>query len=356
MHRGGLRVTLILFLLFLIFLFLPWNQTTRGSGRIIAYSPNDRIQWVDAPVNGLLGNWFVEEGSFLKRGDPIVAISDNDPNLLERLKLKKEAILKKGEAAQVGVENSYNNYQRLDALLKKGIVSRLDFEKSKIEYNKFLAEEAKIKEELLNIETQIVRQSTQEVRAPRDGYIQRRRSGSGSQLVKAGDHLAMLVPETSSRSAEIFISGEDAPFLNPGQKVRLQFEGWPAIQSFGWPSLAKGTFGGVIAFIDRQLDADGYSRILVTPDPNDEPWPKSDLLRQGGRVYAWVLLNRVSLGFELWRKFNGFPPIISQDDLYKKLDKTAPDLNKDPVQSTNGLSDKSSTSEKSNINSNQISE
>lgn len=332
-HQGGLKITLAFFLIFIFFLFLPWTQTIRGSGRVIAYSPNERVQWVDSPVNGFLGSWFVEEGSFVKQGDPIVALSDNDPDLLQRLRLQEEAIQKKGEAARVAVENSRFNFERLGSLLKKGIVSRRDFEKSKIEYNKFLAEEAKVKGELLAIETQIARQSAQEVRAPRDGYIQRRRAGTGSQLVKVGDPLAILVPETSSRSAEVFISGLDAPFVKPGQKVRIQFEGWPAIQSFGWPSLAKGTFGGIVNFIDRQLDVEGFSRALVTPDPDDEPWPESDILRQGGRVYAWVLLNQVSLGFELWRNFNGFPPIISQDDLYKKLETTAPDLNEDPLDS-----------------------
>ena len=321
-RRGGLYSSLLCIFIFSASLFLPWTQTIRGYGRVIAYSPDERVQSIDSPINGRLGRWFVEEGSFVRPGDPVVEVFDNDPELLKRLQMQREAMLKNREAVIMAMENSKNNYQRLEILSKKGIVSRRDFEKSNIEYSKFVADEAKVSAELLKLETKIARQSTQRVTASREGYIQRRLFGSGTQLVKEGESLALLVPETPSRSVEVFLSGQDAPFVDRDHKVRIQFEGWPAIQSFGWPSLAKGTFGGKVAFVDRQLNAEGNCRILVVPDPEDEPWPISNVLRQGGRIYAWVLLNDVSLGFELWRHFNGFPPIVSQEDFYKKIEKS----------------------------------
>jgi hypothetical protein len=43
------------------------------------------------------------------------------------------------------------------------------------------------------------------------------------------------------------------------------------------------------------------------------------------RVNGWVLLEQVKLGFELWRRFNGFPPSMrtppklgTADDAKKK--------------------------------------
>ena len=42
--------------------------------------------------------------------------------------------------------------------------------------------------------------------------------------------------------------------------------------------------------------------------PHEPPWPEQRYLRQGVRANGWILLDRVSLGFELWRQFNGFPP------------------------------------------------
>ena len=109
------------------------------------------------------------------------------------------------------------------------------------------------------------------------------------------------------------MNGNDAPLITPGRLVRLQFEGWPAIQFVGWPAVAVGTFGGKVLLVDSTDNGQGKFRILVVPDPNDEPWPSNRWLRQGVRANGWVLLNEVSLGFEFWRQFNGFPPVIAME-------------------------------------------
>jgi len=120
--------------------------------------------------------------------------------------------------------------------------------------------------------------------------------------------VAILVPETSRQVVEMWVNGNDMPLLSLGDKVRMQFEGWPAIQFVGWPSVAVGTFGGEISLIDATDDGTGRFRVLVAPDPNDEAWPSTRFLRQGVRANGWVLLRQVPLGFEMWRRFNGFPP------------------------------------------------
>jgi hypothetical protein len=104
--------------------------------------------------------------------------------------------------------------------------------------------------------------------------------------------------------------------MSEGRQVRLQFEGWPAVQFTGWPSVAVGTFGGVISFIDAHDDGKGYFRAVVVPDTRDEAWPEPRFLRQGVRAKGWVLLERVRLGFELWRRFNGFPPMLKDPPGY----------------------------------------
>jgi hypothetical protein len=42
------------------------------------------------------------------------------------------------------------------------------------------------------------------------------------------------------------------------------------------------------------------------------------VLKQGGGVQAIMLLNDVPLGYELWRKFNGFPPDFYSPETSKK--------------------------------------
>ena len=53
--------------------------------------------------------------------------------------------------------------------------------------------------------------------------------------------LAVIVPETEDRAVALYVDGNDAALVKPGSPVRLQFEGWPAIQWVGWPSAAVGT-------------------------------------------------------------------------------------------------------------------
>jgi multidrug resistance efflux pump len=162
------------------------------------------------------------------------------------------------------------------------------------------------------IETRLARQTNQQIRAPRDGVILRLLAQPGSELLKAGEPLALLVPDTNERVVELWINGNDMPLVHPGDRTRLQFEGWPAVQFVGWPSVAVGTFGGKVILVDATDDGTGRFRILVAPDPNDEPWPEGRYLRQGVRANGWVLLKQVKLGFELWRRFNGFPPTTTK--------------------------------------------
>ena len=96
--------------------------------------------------------------------------------------------------------------------------------------------------------------------------------------------------------------------------MRLQFEGWPALQFSGWPSIAVGTFGGRVPLVDPTDNGKGKFRVLVEPDPDEQQWPSHRFLRQGVRANGWVLLNVVPIGYELWRQFNGFPPVISLDE------------------------------------------
>lgn len=146
------------------------------------------------------------------------------------------------------------------------------------------------------------------VTAPQDGYVVKAMKQGIGELVKPGDPLVTVQPKTTRRAVELFVRPMDVPLLRVGRKVRLIFDGWPALQFSGWPSVSVGTFGGEVAVIDQVASVNGQFRVLVTPDPNDEPWPVQ--LRLGSGVYGWAALNNVRVWFELWRQLNGFPPSI----------------------------------------------
>jgi len=169
------------------------------------------------------------------------------------------------------------------------------------------AEIASAEAEMARMEVRLARQLMQAVKAPRSGTVLRVVAKQGGEIVKTGEVLLSIVPDTDDAAVELWIDGNDVNLVSPGRNVRLQFEGWPAIQFSGWPSVAVGTYGGTVAFVDATDDGQGKFRVLVVPS-GPEAWPSKQYLRQGTRANGWILLDRVSLGYELWRQFNGFPP------------------------------------------------
>ena len=56
-----------------------------GTGRVIAYAPQERVQAVEAPISGRIEAWRVQEGQRVEAGELLVELRDNDPQRLERL-------------------------------------------------------------------------------------------------------------------------------------------------------------------------------------------------------------------------------------------------------------------------------
>jgi multidrug resistance efflux pump len=315
---GELRVAWFVALLFtamvlaLIVLFtsVPWLQTSFGYGNVVAYHPNDRLQKVAAPTKGFISHWYVVEGSRVAKGQSLLEIRDVDPDYMVRLEAQLTAAKTAVQAMEVALATSKLNVDRQKELSSSGLKSTRDYELSRLEYNKFLSDLSVKQKELTEIETKLARQAAQVVTAPRDGIVMRIYHPQGGALIKMGEELATLAPDIEESAVELYVDGNDMPLMAPGRKVRLSFEGWPAIQFSGWPSVAVGTFGGEIKSIDPGGSGKGQFRILVTPDNYEGAWPGPQFLRQGVKVKGWVLLNQVSLGYEVWRRLNNFPPSL----------------------------------------------
>ncbi len=190
-----------------------------------------------------------------------------------------------------------------------------------------------VERDIQDIDNRIERFKARNVVAPCDGFVYRVAAnvGQGGQYVKEGDELCTIVPDTNDRVVELMLDGIDAPLVlafadtNGMPHVRLQFEGWPAIQFSGWPELAIGTFGGKVRQVDPAATATGKFRALVEPEAKLEGdvWPAAEFLRQGNQAVGWVFLNRVPLGYEIWRRLNGFPPVLAPGEKDPGKDKGA---------------------------------
>ncbi|MFD2825458.1 HlyD family secretion protein [Leeuwenhoekiella polynyae] len=151
-----------------------------------------------------------------------------------------------------------------------------------------------------------IRNALYYVRAPQDGFINKAIIGGLGETFKEGQQLVSIMPSNFDIAVETYVKPIDLPLIHPGEKVRIQFDGWPSIVFSGWPYNSFGTFGGKVVAIERFISANGKYRVLLAPDEEEQPWPEE--LRIGAGANTLALLEDVPIWYELWRKLNGFPP------------------------------------------------
>ncbi len=152
-----------------------------------------------------------------------------------------------------------------------------------------------------------VRNAMRFIVAPQDGYINKAIKSGLGETFKEGEPLVNIMPSDYDLAVETFVNPLDLPLLYRGEKVRIQFDGWPAIVFSGWPNASYGTYGGEIVAVETFVsDAfPGKYRVLIAPDESDHDWPEA--LRPGSGAYTIALLEDVPVWYELWRRLNGFP-------------------------------------------------
>jgi multidrug efflux pump subunit AcrA (membrane-fusion protein) len=201
--------------------------------------------------------------------------------------------------------------------------------KARQDYAKANAELVKLDNEIVNLKE---RQAQRTIKSPVEGRLVRTNVYGSGQTIKEGDELAVVVPDAGDRMVMLYLTDVDAPLVSVGRQVRLQFAGYPAVQFSGWPKVAMGTYAGRVVVIDAVDDGQNRFRVLVEPDlkaiqaRKEEEWPEDQHLRYGTQAIGWVMLDQVPLGYELWRRFNGFelnlkkkpPPVNSALDNVKK--------------------------------------
>lgn len=413
------RLTFLALILSIIgMVFIPWQQTARGTGTVLALDPQERPQQVTSGSKGVV-EWVkpgLREGSYVEKDELLlrltpfaaegVSLADSQilnieaklvaaqssrsvaeqqevlwqssgENLIASLNQDLLAAKQKWEqtrnevlSLQADLEDKRNQLRIAEQVVTRGLVSREElFSKQQAvesQHNKVLKAQSAVEEALASLSSkkseidskkeeidiknraaeQKVLEETQKintiqkeltdlqakrgefdrltVRAPRDGYIQQWSGLEGSDTVKEGDPLFVIVPNASKLAVEMQVTGNDMPLVQEGAQVRLQFEGWPAVQFVGWPSVAIGTFGGKVNRVFPTDDGKGYFRVVVSPDRHfegEKGWPDDRYLRQGVRANGWVLLKQVPLGYEIWRQLNGFPPIVADQEPKESKDK-----------------------------------
>ncbi len=380
--------------IFLIVLFLPWQQNIRGNGKVTALSPGNRPQTIETIIAGRIQNWKIQEGQFVNKGDTIAIISEVkekyfDPQMLGRLReviqskenslgskdLKAKALSRQIKALQEGMgnkmdqakakleaekfrfANSKNQYERNKNLYEAGnitltryqdiqykyqgaeadfINAEIEIDRVQAEYldkinkaesdlNNTLAEQfdtqadlAKLRNELTNME---IRSQQYFILAPQNGHVIKASQAGIGETIKEGDAVCTIMPQSDDVAVEMHVKAMDVPLISKGRKVRVEFDGFPALQFSGWPSASVGSFGGVVQVIDYVNSKPGEFRILVVPDKEDDKWPRQ--IRNGSGTQSWVMLDDVPVWYEIWRQLNGFPPSLYEEPFDENKNKNS---------------------------------
>ena len=294
-------LALLSVLLVLSLVVVPWQQSVRGSGRVIAFNPLDRRANIEAPVEGRVRRLNVVENQVVKQGDVLAEIQDNDPNLLLNLRLQHDAAIARKAAAeqrivdldlqiesqelakpqavdaaqqrvnaeQFVVETNEINARRMEQLLSTGDISRRDWELTKLaldsaranlaaakavlertarDYDATIAstkasrgtaeaELATAARDIAAIDIQISKTEQQVVLAPRDGIVLNVAATEGAYL-KPGSPICVLIPQTEERFVEAWIDGMDMPLVAPrGSEAGSGVGSRVRLQFEGWPAV-----------------------------------------------------------------------------------------------------------------------
>jgi multidrug efflux pump subunit AcrA (membrane-fusion protein) len=151
-----------------------------------------------------------------------------------------------------------------------------------------------------------IRNGLYTITAPQSGQIVKAKKAGIGEILKDGEMIVEIVPTDIDYAIEMFVRPMDLPLLATGQKVRLLFDGFPAIVFSGWPEASYGTFGGEVSVVESSVSTNGKFRILIRQDLSDRPWPRQLMMGTGAQGIA--LLKEVPIWYELWRNINGFPP------------------------------------------------
>lgn len=231
------------------------------------------------------------------------------------------------QAKQISSKNKYEqSIQEIDNLKFQldgvnseytGKIAKTESEKYSTLSDKFDAEATVSK--LQNLYSNYVwRQQFYYIIAPQDCIISLATTAGLGETVKEGEPVVSIVPTDMDLAVEMFIDPLDLPLVHnrPDAEVRFIFDGWPAFVFSGWPSASIGTYSGKIIGVDNVANKEGKYRLLIAPNDNKPAWPTE--LRPGSGAKGFILLNDVSVWYEMWRQINGFPA-----DFYKNEEKAS---------------------------------
>ena len=317
---------------------LPVKVVTAEKGDLIIRlkSPGEAVSErkivLKAEVSGVIKKLNIEEGFHAKKGDLLVELDDQE----YRLRLERQEALRLSALSSLLMENQFGaaapeskgsnpertnkageEFQKTESAFNKGLISRVDFEKTRKEYEVVLIETGMKKEEIMaaskgltqaEVDVKIARLELEKTRilAPYAGIITDIKV-SPDEHVEAGRDLFTMVDVSQIKVLAKVLESEVGK-MKVGSRAELRFSAHPQ-------KVFKGKVGAISPIINPEERTCAVHIVVENPQEEIKPGmhaeveiaadvykyrllvPQEAVLARGGRKLVFV----VEAGFAKWR-------------------------------------------------------
>ena len=184
---------------------------------------------IKSKISGVVKKLFVDAGTEIKQGDPLVEIRP-DPTPLELAEAKRNV-----EMSEINLENSKSEYKRLQQLKQKGLISEQKFESTQRFYQEAKVRKKMAIEKLALLEDGKITINNKRietvVKSPISGYILERKIDVGDPIVPLTSYQAGTEIFTIADMNKLIFKGTvdeiDVGKLKEGMEANIQVGALP---------------------------------------------------------------------------------------------------------------------------------
>lgn len=114
-------ISTVIIMILIAILFLPWQQTIKGEGVVLALDPTQRNYIMLATLDGFIDEIYVKENQFVTKGTKLYTMVDLDKEYSDKLKIIQSGSQEQYDNARKQIENFEEKHENLEEYLKTGL-------------------------------------------------------------------------------------------------------------------------------------------------------------------------------------------------------------------------------------------
>lgn len=197
----------------------PYSNTVAATGIIEASRENVRL---GTPKPGLLTRVFVQVGSRVKEGDPLLLLDDREARAkVTTMRSQVEALGAALKAEQVMAADAADQFQRVDKLQKDKVASDDERTRKEFQWQNWQARVARLEADIRAAQA-VADQAQVEldvltIRAPRDGVVLQVNVRAGEYAETKPLEPMMILGDVDRLQVRADVDEQNAPLVRPNQ-------------------------------------------------------------------------------------------------------------------------------------------